>query len=207
MITSAETRDDAGRPPVDGVVGPRPGGFSLPELLIVLIVVSVLSMLVVPYMEIVRYRMDGQARGAMTALVTAQRAAVKGQHDVVVAFDTVTAALRIHEDRNNNGAVDAGERVRHVVLDDAVRFGRGTAPSRTGEAVPSVTFPESANGMPVVRFHRNGSASREGTLYLTSSRSDRGEEYAKDTRAIEVNRATGRTTWYYYDPPQWKQGF
>lgn len=184
----------------------RPG-FSLTEALIVMVVVSVLAVMIVPNIEIVKYRMDGSVRGYMAAMVAAQRVAVKRQHAVVVVFDTTYRRLRIHEDANNDGRVAAGERVRTVPLDEGVRFGRGPAPARSWGG-GAVMFTElSPEGLPVVRFLRNGSASEQGGLYLTSTRSAQGDRYAKDTRALEVDRATGRVSWFYFEPPDWKQGF
>ncbi|HUE76754.1 MAG TPA: GspH/FimT family protein, partial [Longimicrobiales bacterium] len=177
-----------------------------PELLIVLVVVGVMSVVVVPHIEVFKYRMDGSVRGFTTALVMAQRSAVNRQHDVVVAFDTAQRRIRIHQDANNDGVVDAGERIRYVTLDEGVRFGLGSAPSLTAEASDAVNFTDAQDGLPAVRFHRNGSASTQGSFYLTSDRAIAGG-YEKDTRAVEVARSTGRATWYTYDPPAWKQGF
>ena len=143
-------------------------GFTLPELLIVLLFVSIIGALTVPHIEIVRYRMDGAARGTVAALVSAQRQAVARQHDVVVAFDTAHRRLRIHQDRNRNGVIDPGEPTRPVPYDDGVVFGLGGAPALNGPAV--VSFTETQDGLPVVRFIRNGSASEEGHIYLTSAR-------------------------------------
>ena len=183
---------------------PRPG-FSLAELLIVLVVVSLLSLLVVPNLEIVKYRMDGAVRGMVAALVAAQRQAVTRQHDVIVAFDSVYRGLRIHQDRNNNGTIDAGEPTRMVPFDDGVVFGLGGAPALFESE--TIGFTETQGGLPVVRFIRSGSASEEGHVYLTSSRTARTGEHTKDTRAMKVDRATGRITWYYYDSDEWRQGF
>lgn len=182
-------------------------GFSLPELLTVLVVVGIMSVLVVPRIEIVKYRMDGQARGVMAALVTAQRSAVKRQHDVVVAFDTINHRIRIHEDEDNDGMLDAGERTRHVPLADAVEFGLGAAPARTAATTRAVSFTELQEGLPAVRFHRSGSATQEGAFYLTSERASGGSGHANDTRSVHVDRATGRTSWYYYEDSEWKLGF
>ena len=196
-----------------GPTGGRPAascdrpGFSLPELLVVLVVVAILSVLVIPQLEIVKYRMDGSVRGTVMALVTAQRAAVQRQHDVVVAFDTVNGRIRVHEDANSDGTRDPGERTRHIPLDEDVRFGLGAAPPRTALAQTAVAFTDSQDGLPAVRFQRSGSASREGSFYITSDRAMEGSEYAKDTRAVQVDRATGRISWFYYEPPEWKQGF
>ena len=180
-------------------------GFSLAELLIVLVVVSLLSLLVIPNFEIVKFRMDGAVRGAVAALVSAQRQAVTRQHDVVVAFDSAYRRLRIHQDRNNNGQIDTGEPTRIVTFDEGVVYGLGGAPALFDTEV--IGFTEAQGGLPVVRFIRSGSASEEGHVYLTSTRSAGTGEYAKDTRAVKVDRATGRVTWYYYDSDEWKQGF
>lgn len=180
-------------------------GFSLPELLVVLLVVSLLSVLIVPNLEIVRYRMDGAARGAVAALVAAQRSAVMRQHDVIVAFDTADRRLRIHRDNDNDGRIDDGERTRRVTFDEGVVFGLGGAPPLFGSG--SVGFTETQDGMPVVRFIRNGSTSEEGHIYLTSTRSAGTSLHAKDARAVKVDRATGRITWYNYDGDEWKKEF
>lgn len=181
-------------------------GFSLPELVVVLFMASALAYVAVPQIEIVRFKMDGTARGSMAALVTAQRLAVKRQHDVVVAFDVANRRLMIHQDRDNDGVRDAGETVRAVPFDDGVMFGRGQAPDLMGE-LAAVSFEETQDGLPVVRFIRNGSASEEGLFYLTSARWERSPEFAKDTRAVRVERSTGRITWYEYRPPDWIEKF
>ena len=182
-------------------------GFSLAELLVVMLVVGILGYLVVPNMEIVKYRMDGAIRGYTAALVMAQRAAVQRQHDVAVIFDTAQQRIRIHEDANNDGVIDAGERVRPVVLSEGVLFGVGAAPYRSASHSAAVTFTQTtADGAPVVRFQRTGSATEHGTIYVTSDRWIRGDKYAGDTRSLDIDRATGRISWYYYDPPQWEQG-
>lgn len=171
----------------------------------VLLFVGILSTMVVPNLEIVKFRMDGAARGTMSALVAAQRQAVARQHDVVVAIDTVHRRLRIHQDRDRNGEIGPDEPVRMVPYDDGVVFGRGGAPSLSDG--PSVSFTETQDGLPVVRFIRNGSASEEGFIYLTSVRAARSERQPRDTRAIEVERATGRVNWYHYGANGWERGF
>lgn len=182
----------------------RPG-FSLVELLVVLTVVSVMAYVAVPNIEIARFRMDGAVRGGMTALVSAQRLAVKRQHDVVVAFDTANRRLLIHQDRDNDGVADDGEPMRPVVFDEDVVYGLGGAPTMGGDT-KVVTFTETHGDLPAVRFIRDGSASEEGAFYLTSRRALSGG-FAKDSRAVRVDRATGRVTWYRHAPPSWVEGF
>ena len=181
-------------------------GFSLPELLVVLLIVSILSAIIVPAIEVVRYEVDGAARASMGALMAAQRVAVKRQHDVIVVFDTDATQIRIHQDGDNDGAVDAGERVRTVVLEDGVRFGRGSAPALDGYT-SAVSFTETSQGMPAVRFIRSGSATEGGAFYLTSRRDLPSGSHPGDARMVRVNRATGRVTWYEYTGSAWEQGF
>lgn len=209
MRLQALPRDSAGPLEGDGrsALDAARAGFSLPELLTVLVVVGVMSVLVIPRIEVVKYRMDGQARGMMAALVTAQRSAVKRQHDVVVAFDTIHHRIRIHEDEDNDRTLDPGERTRHVPLIENVEFGLGSAPPRTAATATTVSFTEIQEGLPSVRFHRSGSATQEGAFYLTSQRAGQGSGYENDTRAVHVDRATGRTSWYYYEDTEWKLGF
>lgn len=210
MPRSATKSAISWRPSIGGVSSPYTrvtrSGVTLLELLLVLAIVSIMGLLVAPRMELVRYRMDGATRGGVTALIAAQRVAVKRQHDVVVAFDVTHDRLRIHEDADNDGEIDPGEDTRHIPLNEEVRFGLGTAPARAGGAAP-VNFTEQQGGLPAIRFIRNGSASEEGVFYLTSSRAEGQTGYANDTRAIEVERATGRVTWYQFESPSWKKAF
>ena len=183
----------------------RPG-FSLVELLLVMFVISLLAYVAVPRIEIMRFKVDGAARGSVATLVAAQRLAVKRQHDVIVAFDTGRGRLFVHQDSDNDGVRDTGERVRAVSFEDQVVFGRGSA-SALGDQPGVVTFTERQDGLPVVRFIRNGSASEEGTFYLTSTRADRAGKFVKDSRAVQIDRSTGRVTWYRYEAPEWVEGY
>lgn len=180
-------------------------GFTLLELMVVLLVISIMAYMVAPRIEIVRFRMDAAARGGMAALVSAQRLAVQRQHDVAVMMDSVNHMLLVHEDRNNNGVIDDGERVRPVDFDDGVEYGLGSAPSMTGDPAV-ITFTEVHGDLPAVRFIRNGSASEEGIFYLTSGRARAGNSHPHDTRAIRVDRPTGRVTWFAYETPEWVEG-
>ncbi len=182
--------------PAGGRPEARPG-FSLAEMLVVLVVVSVMAYLGVPRIEVVRFRMDGAAWGAMAALMSAQRLAVKEQHNVVILFDPDHRRLVIHQDRDNSGTMDAAEPVRTVAFDDGVAFGRGGAPS-LGDQSGVITFTGLHDGLRTVRFVRNGSTSEDGIFYLTSTRASRGPGYVEDSRAIRIDRPTGRVTWFAY---------
>lgn len=186
-----------------------PRGVTLPEIMVVMAIVAVVGAMAIPRFDLVRYRMDGAARGTATALVAAQRMAVKRQHDVVVAFDVANGLLRIHQDEDNDGEIDPGESIRRVPLGENVEFGVGGAtPLVAGGEVP-VGFTGEEAGLRAVRFIRNGSASEEGELYLTSTRALTRDEgrYTKDARALKVDRATGRISWYHFEDSKWTKGF
>jgi prepilin-type N-terminal cleavage/methylation domain-containing protein len=183
-------------------------GVTLIELVIVLAMIGIVAAIGLPRIDLARYQIDGAMQAVGTSLMVAQRLAVTRQHDVAVRFDLAGQALLIHEDANNNAQVDAGERVRRVVLGDKVVFGRGSAPAApaVGPANP-VTFTKTAEGFPVVTFHRNGSASEAGGFYLTSRRALTTGLHSDDARAVEIERATGRAAWYRYGNGTWTRKY
>lgn len=183
-------------------------GLTLAELVFVVIVVGVLTTLVVPQLNVTPYLMDGQVRGSVAALVAAQRTAVKAQHDVVVAFDTANRRLRVHADRDNDGVLDPGEHARWVQLHDNIRFSLGDAPEYTPLGSQPLSFSATQDGMPALTFRRNGSTTEQGGFYLTSRRATANtQSRPSDSRAVEIERATGRTSWLRYEPPNWEKGF
>ena len=141
-----------------------------------------------------------------TTLVAAQQFAVTRQHDVVVRFDQSAVALHLHFDADNDGAVDSDERMRTVALGEHIVFGAAGATPRPMGAGP-VTFTHTSGGQPAVVFHRSGSASQAGGIYLTSVRATRSSEFRNDTRVIEVERSTGRVSWFRWLDGSWKRGF
>lgn len=181
-------------------------GFTLLELLIVLGIAAAVAMIAIPSIDVMGMRVSSSARQVGMTLLNAQRLAILKQHTVIVSFDTAHLMVGLHEDRNNNGTVDAGENRNFVKLEDGVVFGRGSAPAATfGEA--AITFEKSQAGMPMVAFNRSGSAGEYGGFYMTSKRSAAAAQYARDTRGFEVNRGTGRTIMYGYSNLGWKRSF
>jgi prepilin-type N-terminal cleavage/methylation domain-containing protein len=188
-------------------IRPHPrSGFTLPEVLMVVTVMGIAAAMVAPRVDLARYQVDAGMRGVATTLMLAQKEAVASQHEVLVGFDTTGRALEIHWDVNNNHVQDSAERIRRVGLADGVTFGRPTGVTARGFGSANVVF-DAIGGMPTVVFHRNGSTSESGGLYLTSVRATRaGASYPNDTRAIEFERATGRAEWFRYRS-SWLRGF
>jgi hypothetical protein len=136
------------------------------------------------------------------ALQNAERLAVTRKHDVVVSFDLTNERLRILEDRNNNDAVDNGERVTYAALENGVHF-KAPPAGLSGPVTSAVVGSniKTVNGMPTIVFRRDGAASTDLEVYLASSK-----ELANDWRAIQVVQSTGRTDWYRYMKNLWKAG-
>jgi prepilin-type N-terminal cleavage/methylation domain-containing protein len=178
-------------------------GFTMIELLIVVLIISLVAVIAAPQINLTKFRVEGGMRAVQSVMFGAQRMAITRQHDVVVLFDAPNQMIYVHEDANNDGIRDAGERQRGYPLGDGVVFGlNGAAPRAMGAS--AITFTQIFQGMPAVVFHRVGSASEARGVYLTSRRAG----HPEDTRAIEVERSTGRVSWYRFGPPStWKRGF
>jgi prepilin-type N-terminal cleavage/methylation domain-containing protein len=181
-------------------------GFTLIEMLIVLVIIGLVVGLAAPKIDITKFRIESAMQGVGTTLLAVERQAITQQHDVIVMFDVPNNLLRIHDDANNNGIVDPGERVRGMPLGEGIVFGRaGVTPRPMGTA--AVSFTKVVAGLPAVVFHRDGSASEAGGFYLTSYRAAGAGVHLDDTRAVELERATGRASWYKYGAGGWLRAF
>jgi prepilin-type N-terminal cleavage/methylation domain-containing protein len=188
---------------------PRNRAFTLVELMIVLAVIGIAATFALPRIDVTRFKVNSAVQALGTTVLTAQRQAVTQQHDIVVLFDTTTNRIRIHEDRNNDGDVDLpGEHVRPVPLGESIVFGRGPAPTLAALGSDGVVINKRIGGIPALVFHRDGSASEAGGFYVTSVIAKRGESSrSTDARAVTVDRATGRASWFRYSPNGWVKLF
>ncbi|MDQ3697618.1 MAG: hypothetical protein M3373_06290 [Gemmatimonadota bacterium] len=133
-------------------------------------------------------------------LQVAERVAVARQYDVIVSFDLARGMLRVVEDRDNDGVVDASERVTWRALEDEAQF--ATPPAGIGGTVGAPVTGgnvSTINGMPSVIFRRNGAASTDLEIYMNA-----GRPRLSDFRGISVVQSTGRTEWFRYLNSQWK---
>ncbi|MGH7648904.1 MAG: GspH/FimT family pseudopilin [Gemmatimonadaceae bacterium] len=185
--------------------GLKQRGFTLIEMVTVAVLIGILTAFVAPRIDFTSYRVNGAMRGFGTTLLSAQRVAVTRGYDVVVQFNQDKNSIAILDDANNNGEADDGEHVSGMALGEMIVFGRGSAPSMNA-STDNVSFTQLSDGLPSVTFHRDGSASQAGTVYLTSVRGASGGT-TTDARAITTDRATGRVSWYAYDGSSWKRGF
>jgi prepilin-type N-terminal cleavage/methylation domain-containing protein len=168
-------------------------GFSLVEMLLVVVILGILTGITVARLDWTRYRADSVSRGVMTQLAQAHRLAVSLQMDVRVTAEP--GRLVIHEDADNNGVVSGSERVVVEALEHGFQFARNGA-----GAIPA---PDDPTELSTLVFRRDGSASRGGTFYLASGLTDGDCSYC---RAVAVSRATGRTVWYTLAGGAWRRG-
>ncbi|MGH7657336.1 MAG: pilus assembly FimT family protein [Gemmatimonadales bacterium] len=184
-------------------------GLTLIELLVVIAVIGIISAFALPKFNLEGYKVNSAVRAVTATLSYSQRLAVTLQHDVRVAIDQPNDRLRIHEDLNNNGVMDAGERVTYTNLEEGVIFGMGTAPPVTytdgTQGMGVVNLVGTQAGLPVIVFRRDGSASEAGGFYLNTVRGT-ADTTNNAVRAGEIIRSSGRVVWYTYASSAWTRG-
>ncbi|HYH79746.1 MAG TPA: type II secretion system protein [Longimicrobium sp.] len=186
-------------------IGFAPRGFSLAEVLVVLVIFGILILIAAPRMSLAPARTRSAANTTGSTLLAAQRAAVSRQQNVVISFDAPGKRIRVHYDANGDGVIQATEHAYWQPLPEGVVFGRAGAPAgRVGTA--AVSFRGRQGGLPAVFFMRNGSASEEGGFYLATAL-DQSRGAASSVRMVVVDRATGRPNWQVYSGGAWKTEF
>ena len=178
-------------------------GFTLIELLTVLAVAGILMLIGIPRIDVPRFQLDAAMREVGSAVAVARGRAILRQHDYVLMFREDGFVLLA--DANNNGATDQGEERRTVQLPEHVRFDRGGATPILG-LIDAISFTKKAERLPALTFHRNGAASEEGVIYLTSGRAAGADTNSRDTRALQIERATGRVRCFTYRTLTWEEG-
>ena len=166
-------------------------------------VASILMLIVVPRIDVARFQLDAAMREVGSAVAAGRGRAILRQHDFVLMFDEDGFVLL--DDLNNNGKTDPGEERRWVELSERVRFDRGGATPILG-LTEGISFTKRADDLPALTFHRNGAASEEGVIYLTSIRAASGGNNPQDTRALRIERATGRVRCLTYRTLAWQEG-
>ncbi len=176
-------------------------GYTILELTVVLIMVSIIAGMAVPRLNYERYRADAAMRSVRTVLQSAERNAIMRQTNVVVGFDAANRQMVIVEDANNNCTWDSGERKMIRPLEDGAKFAVPPT-SYAGMAAPAIYGSNLCTilGVSAIQFLRDGAASTDLEVYLTSSRGT-----TTDFRLVRVLQATGRADGYRYNGTLWKR--
>lgn len=179
-------------------------GFTMAEVLAVLVIIGIGTAMALPRVNLTQHRTETAVHQLATLLMAAQRAAVAGQHDVVVAFEQDMRRVRVHHDLDNDGVMDGNERVIRTPLPDLVIFGL-SSPTLAQLGSAPVSFSRRQGGYPAVTFNRAGSASEEGGAYLTTAAQT--TPRPSTGRAVVVDRATARVATFRYGTAGWERRF
>ena len=169
-------------------MGRKMRGYTLVEMVIVLVIAGIVSAIALPNIDYRRYRADAATHTLRGTLQHAQRLSIVRQYDVVVVFDLEGRRMRIIEDMNNNRIADSTERVIVRPVEEGITF--IVPPTGVNGAVESPIVGanlRNVDGLPSITFHRNGSASSDLELYLSAQSS-----HGSDIRAVLITQSTGR---------------
>jgi prepilin-type N-terminal cleavage/methylation domain-containing protein len=176
-----------------GTSARRPG-FTMIELMVVVIISGVMLTLAIPRVDTTKIRADAIATIVRTTLQFAQRQAITRQHDMVVSFDTTGERIRTFWDADNSGTLTNTERVTWRGLDVGILF---TDPAVKGVSGAAIHLPVSGaaiatmTGYPTITFHRDGSVSTDAEIYIKVAA--HGPPWY---RAIRLTQSTGRVDWF-----------
>ena len=173
-----------------GKRGPVRRGFSMIEIVIVLVMIAVIMRMALPKLNVGQYRADAAAQQVRSVFQTAQRTSLTRQYDVIVSVDTTKFELRIAEDVNNDGLIQNTEWKFWRPTGDGNTFAlppRGVNTSTVSASVVGSQL-KTITSLPSVVFHRDGSTSSDVEIYIQNTYKGR-----TDWRAVTVTRATGRT--------------
>jgi prepilin-type N-terminal cleavage/methylation domain-containing protein len=183
----------------------RRAGVTLIELMLVIVIIGALAAIALPRANVASFDADAGARGVGTAFQRAQRIAMQRQVTVNVAIDTLRQRIRIVEDSNANGVIEAIDRVTWLPLGERVRFAAtppavlAGAPTGTGALRGSAL--RTVLGLPSVNVMRHGAVTGDVVVYLQSRTRGRLE-----TRAVSVALSTGRADIFRYVNGAWRRG-
>lgn len=175
-------------------------GFSIIELTVALILMSLIGAMALPRLNYERYRADAAMRTVRTILMGAERNAIMRQTNLVVAFDITGNMMEILEDANNNCSYDSGERLSRRPLEEGAKFilPASPYPSTAPSSAVSGTNLCTMNGFPALVFLRDGAANSDADIYVSSSRGNAG-----DVRLVRVTQASGRTEAFKFTGSSW----
>jgi prepilin-type N-terminal cleavage/methylation domain-containing protein len=177
--------------------------FTLIEILMVVALIGVVVGFAVSRVNYWSFRMDANVRLLQNVIIGAQQLAITRNVNVQLMFDANAHRVRILQDYNNDGVMDASDSVRYRPLADGAQF---LAPPTTidGAAAAYMTGPGVINtGNPLqlaIRIAPNGSLSGDVVIYVGSPR-----QLPEDFRAVTIVGATSRTAFWSRGGGAWRK--
>lgn len=167
-------------------------GFTLIEMLTTVGIIAILSSVAIPSFStwLSKHRADSEATRLYFNLMASKQRAIRNNSTVIVTFSPGTSSYSIHDDLNENGAVDVGESVNVIILDNDNNMVFGNVPGVLGVWGAAITNSISLNGSNSVSFFSAGRADRSGAIYLIPS-GDLPISKLENQRAIKIIQATG----------------
>jgi len=184
-------------------VRPARRGFTLIEVMMVVALIGIVVGFAVSRVDFRAYRMDSNVRFLQNVIIGARQTAITKNVTVYVMFDANAHRVRVLQDYDGNGQMDASDTVRFRPLFEGAEF---QAPPATidGEAAAYMTGPgviQSGNALQLaLRILPNGSVSGDAVVYVGTA--DRKESRL---RAMTVIGATGRTGFWSRASGTWLQ--
>ena len=163
--------------------------------------IAIMSAMALPRLSFMRYRQDANGRLVQRTLIKAQQTALRKSTNVLFVVDYAGNRMRVAQDTNANGAVDAVEPKEWWTLAEGAKFAiptttvdGATAYYATG---PGITT--TASG-PTITFRPDGTASGDAMVYVGLP-----SGAAEALRGIEMAGATGRTRLWRYIGGRWRR--
>jgi prepilin-type N-terminal cleavage/methylation domain-containing protein len=176
-------------------------GFTLVELLMVIVLIGIVATWALPRFSIARFRADAAGRLVRTLVQVARRNAITRQSDVIFSVDVANSRVRVVQDFNNNDTLNIGDLTTYRALEEGAKFVTPTWPGPNG-TTPSAAFSgpslRTIGGLPGVVFRRDGAASSDFELY-TSVRDNVKTEY----RAVTLTGSSGRAEFWKWNGTVW----
>ena len=189
-----------------GAMRAKRRGLTIIEMVMVVVIIGIMARITLPKFNIDKYRADGAGRLALILLQEAQRNAITRQSNVIVSFDNVINRFRVVQDYNNNDTINTTDWVQYRSMADGAVFSKPTWSGAVGAdgTIPTAAYAgsllQTIAGLPTVIFRRDGSASTNLTLFVTT-RASVSTEY----REIIVTASTGRADLYKFNGSGWIQ--
>ena len=144
----------------------RQAGFTMVELMIVIVVIAILSAIAVPNIIswLPNYRLKSAARDLFSNMQKARMQAVKENKNIVTRFDSVINPEIYYFDADNNNAYTPGEyKIDLSTYKSGVDYGTGNAASNWNG--------DNCTRASSITFNSRGS-SNSGTIYIQNKNND-----------------------------------